>query len=88
MHSQQSSGAGGFNILSEPSKSEVWKNHARLIQAGRISFRTSEKFLFTSPRTSSSKFAILYFIFGNYYELTCCLENSVDTDQLASSEAS
>ena len=30
---------------------------------------------------------ILYFIFGNYYELKCC-ENSVDPDQLASSEAS
>ena len=23
----------------------------------------------------------------NYYELTCCIENSVDPDQLASSEA-
>ena len=30
-------------------------------------------------------FTILYFIFGNnYYELTCYVENSVDTDQLAS----
>ena len=33
--------------------------------------------------------AILYFIF-NYYEIAmpCCMENSVDPDQLASSEAS
>ena len=32
---------------------------------------------------------ILYFIFLiNYYEVTCCIENSVDPDQLASSEAS
>ena len=31
----------------------------------------------------------LYFIFWiNYYELTSCIENSVDPDQLASSEAS
>ena len=30
----------------------------------------------------------LYFIFDNYDELTCCGENSVDPDQLASSEAS
>ena len=35
------------------------------------------------------KFTILYFIFGKYYELlTCCVRNSVDPDQLASSEAS
>ena len=26
-------------------------------------------------------------IFGNYYELACCVENSVDPDQLASEEA-
>ena len=32
---------------------------------------------------------ILYIIFlVNYYEFTCCIENSVDPDQLASSEAS
>ena len=33
-----------------------------------------------------NKFTILYFIhvFGNIYELTCCVENSVDPDQLAS----
>ena len=31
---------------------------------------------------------ILYFIFDNYHELICCVENSVDPDQLASSEAS
>ena len=28
----------------------------------------------------------LYFIFHNYDKLTCCLENSVDPDQLASEE--
>ena len=33
---------------------------------------------------SSNTFTILYFIFGNYYELTHCVENSVDPDQLAS----
>ena len=31
--------------------------------------------------------ALLYFIFGDYYELTCYVENSEDPDQLASSEA-
>ena len=31
---------------------------------------------------------ILYFILINYLEFTCCIENSVDSDQLASSEAS
>ena len=32
---------------------------------------------------------ILYFIFFiNYYEFTCCIDNSVDPDQLASLEAS
>ena len=34
------------------------------------------------------KITILYFIFGNYYELTCCVENSVVPDHLASSETS
>ena len=32
---------------------------------------------------------ILYIIFLiNYYEFTCCIENSVDPDQVASSEGS
>ena len=34
---------------------------------------------------------ILYIVFHiliNYYEYTCCIENSVDPDQLASEEAS
>ena len=31
---------------------------------------------------------ILYFIFDDYYKLVLCLENSMDPDQLASSEAS
>ena len=43
-------------------------------------------------RTSINKVnAILYFIFIiNYYELTrpCCMENSVDPDQLVSKEGS
>ena len=30
----------------------------------------------------------MYFIFGSYYELTSCVENSVYPDQLASSETS
>ena len=30
----------------------------------------------------------LFHILINYYELTSCIENSVDPDQLASSEAS
>ena len=47
---------------------------------GPIPFRTSKKFLFTCPGTSSNKFTILYFIYGNYYELTCCVENRVDPD--------
>ena len=34
---------------------------------------------------------ILYIVFHiliNYYKFTCCIENSVDLDQLASEEAS
>ena len=30
----------------------------------------------------------VFYILINYYEITCCIENSVDPDQLASSEAS
>ena len=30
----------------------------------------------------------VFHILINYYELTCCIENSVAPDQLASSEAS
>ena len=30
----------------------------------------------------------VFHILVNYYEFTCCIENSVDPDQLASSEAS
>ena len=30
----------------------------------------------------------VFYIFINYYEFTCCIENSVDPDQLASLEAS
>ena len=66
----------------------MWKYHARLVRPGPISYRTSLKFLFSCPGTSWNKFTILYFIFGNYYELTYCVEKSVETDQLASSEAS
>ena len=42
----------------------------------------------TCPGTSKNKFTILYFIFGNCYQLTCCVVNSVDSDQLASTGAS
>ena len=31
---------------------------------------------------------IVFHILINYYEFTCCIENSVDPDQLASEEAS
>ena len=48
----------------------------------------SEKFLFSFPETSLKKVdTILYFMYDNYDELVCCGENSVDPDQLASSEA-
>ena len=30
----------------------------------------------------------IFHILIHYYEFTCCIENSVDPDQLASSEAS
>ena len=30
----------------------------------------------------------IFHILINYYEFTCCIENSVDPDQLASEEAS
>ena len=39
----------------------------------------------TCPGTSLDKFKTQYFIVGNSYELTCCVENSVGPDQLASS---
>ena len=38
----------------------------------------------TCPGTILNKFKTQYFIFGNSYELTCCVENSVGPDQLAS----
>ena len=31
---------------------------------------------------------MFHILINNYYEFTCCTENSVDPDQLASSEAS
>ena len=31
---------------------------------------------------------IVFYILINYYEFTCCIENSVNPDQLASEEAS
>ena len=35
-----------------------------------------------------SSYNFVFHILINYYEFTCCIENSVDPDQLASSEAS
>ena len=64
---------------------EIPKYHAQLVRPGPISFRTSQKLLFTCPGTSFEKVkTILYFIFDNYMfdELTRG-ENSVDPDQLA-----
>ena len=59
--------------------------HARLVQPGPIYFRTT----FTCPGTSLKKVnTILYLKLDNYDELTCCVENIVDPDQLASEEAS
>ena len=49
------------------------------------------KFLFTCPLTSTNVLSLynpVFHILINYYELTSCIENSVDPDQLASSEAS
>ena len=56
----------------------------------RVKQSTTEplRSLFTCTGTSIKKVnAILYFIL-DYFKLACCLENSVDPDQLASSEAS
>ena len=43
----------------------LWKYHARLVRPNPISFRTSRKFLFTCPWTSTmyKVNTILYFIF-------------------------
>ena len=44
-----------------------------------------------NPWTSTnvlSKYNSVFHILTNYYKLTSCIENSVDPDQLASSEAS
>ena len=35
-----------------------------------------------------SKYNSVFHSLINYYELTCCIQNSVDPDQLASEEAS
>ena len=35
-----------------------------------------------------TKYNSVFHILINYYEFTCCIGNSVDSDQLASSEAS
>ena len=43
------------------------------------------KYIKKANNTQLIQFCISYF---DYYELTCCIENSVDPDQLASSEAS
>ena len=69
----------------------LWKYHAQLVQPGPFSFKTSQKFLFTCPWTSTnvlSYYNSVFHILINYYELTSCIENSVDPDQLAFSEAS
>ena len=52
-----------------------------------FSFRTSQKCLYTSLNKVNTN---LYFILINYYEPTmpCCMEMSVDPDQLTLSEAS
>ena len=44
--------------------------------------------MFANNVDPEGQVTILCFIFGNYYELTCCVENSVDPDQLASEKAS
>ena len=52
--------------------------NAMLVQPGHISFMTSSNFLFTCPGTSLKKVdTILYFIFDNYDEFTCCGENQL-----------
>ena len=56
---------------------------------GTFSFRTSCKFLFTCPWTSTNELSEynsvrVFHILINYYEFTCCIENSVYPDQLAS----
>ena len=64
-------------IIIQTKYSGLWKYHARLVRPCPISFRTSWTFLFSCPWTST-KLLIQFF----------CIENSVDPDQVASSEAS
>ena len=69
----------------------MWKYDAQLVQPGPISFWTNLSFyllVLGQALTKLKQFGISFFI--NYNELTmpCCMENSVDPDQLASSEAS
>ena len=68
-------------------KAGLWKYHARLVRPGPISLRTS--FYLLVPRQVQmhlvNTFCISYF---DYNELTSCIENSLDPDQLASEEAS
>ena len=71
-------------------KSGLSKYHARL-RLGPISFRTSWKFIFTCPWTRTNVLSLynsVFHILINYYELTSCIDNSVNPDQLASEEAS
>ena len=63
-----------------------------LVLSDQVPFHSGQvRNLFTCPGTSIKKVvnlkAILYLIFDNYDEHTCCRENSVDPDQLASPEA-
>ena len=74
-----------YNIV----QAEVWKYYNRLVRPGPNLFRTSSKFQLTCPGTrlkivNNSVFHILIY----YYNLTCCMENIGDSDQLASLEAS
>ena len=73
-------------------KSGLWKYHARLVRPGPISSGQVENFNLLVLGQVQSLYKvnkILYFIFRLIImEFTCCIENSVDPDQLASEEAS
>ena len=77
-------------LLHTSSSAGLWKYHVRLVRPGPISFRTSWKFLFTCPwkKLLNTVCNSVFHILINYYQLTSCIENNVDTDQLTSSEAS
>ena len=70
----------------------LWKYHARLVRLVPFHSGQAEKFNLLVLGQVQNLYKVnkifVFHIFINYYEITCCIENSVDPDQLASLGAS